>query len=283
MLQLQKAGLYCGYKGPELSRGLSSARPSATCYTAVRQATPHRRHSSRRHGVTTNSPRLPAEKRLEQADPDRASFLTQPFPPMQNFVTDPPPPPVGHPLIAWRSCKPMPWREGPGTHRKRLKTHKKPTTHPHPPPPTPPPHPPPPGCRGGARKRLQSSRLFGVGHQALRCGAWHKLRRKVVLSVSVLVLTTCEPTPTLQQQNHFVPRGKCNVQNRSLPFPKQPRSYEAFKALGLLIGRADASAKGQPRSSQDVAKKPQNERLFGARHALRWSCAGIGKVRVWSS
>ena len=40
-----------------------------------------------------NSPRLPAEKRLEQADPDRASFpLTQPFPPCK---TQPPPDPVG--------------------------------------------------------------------------------------------------------------------------------------------------------------------------------------------
>ena len=35
---------------------------------------------------TPDSPRLPAEKRLEQADPDRASFpLTQPFPPCKIF------------------------------------------------------------------------------------------------------------------------------------------------------------------------------------------------------
>ena len=46
-------------------------------------------------GVWGNSPRLPAEKRLEQADPDRASFpLTQPSPHAKFSDATPPPPPM---------------------------------------------------------------------------------------------------------------------------------------------------------------------------------------------
>ena len=104
-------------------------------------------HSSQdaRHPITLNSPRLPAEKRLEQADPDRASFpLTQPFPPLRNFLTPPPPPPPpcgtpalwDPPPIAWRSCKPTPWRvlSLGGSYREIPQN-------PPPPPPPPPPHP----------------------------------------------------------------------------------------------------------------------------------------------
>ena len=92
------------------------------------------------------SPRLPAEKRLEQADPDRASFpLTQPFPPCQFFDTTPPPPrPVGPPPTAWRSCKPMPWRVPPVGGSYRGGASKTPTPPPHPPHTTPPPTSPPP-------------------------------------------------------------------------------------------------------------------------------------------
>ena len=106
-------------------------------------------HSSLKIRVvcSMSSPRLPAEKRLEQADPDRASI--------QNLMTPPHPPPTlwDPPPIAWRSSTP--------------------------PPPTPPPFNPAalpplfcetlfppflswgrPGCRGGARKRLQLKRSF---------------------------------------------------------------------------------------------------------------------------
>ena len=111
-----------------------------------------------------NSPRLPAEKRLEQADPDRASF---PSPTKFSDATPPPPTPprpVAPVPIPWRSCKPMPCRIlAPA---RRVPPH--PPPHPLPPPPPTPPHPLCPstlcppflswggrGCRGGARKRLQ--------------------------------------------------------------------------------------------------------------------------------
>ena len=107
-------------------------------------------------GSCDNSPRLPAEKRLEQADPDRASFpLTQPFP-IPNFLTPPPPPPA-----LWDPPQSL----GGAANRCRggsrlsvaptgkcLKN-------------SPQPHPPlsswgRPGCRGGARKRLQLCSRF---------------------------------------------------------------------------------------------------------------------------
>ena len=49
----------------------------------------------------SNSSRLPAEKRLEQADAGSSLLSPNPtLPHMPNFVTDPPPPP-----LAWRSWR----------------------------------------------------------------------------------------------------------------------------------------------------------------------------------
>ena len=96
-----------------------------------------------------NSPRLPAEKRLEQADPDRASFpLTQPSPPYAKFSDATPPPPLEElqtDAVEGPACRWLLQGEPPPPH---------------------PPHPlktlfllscpgAGPGCRGGARKRLQ--------------------------------------------------------------------------------------------------------------------------------
>ena len=61
---------------------------------------------------------------------------------MQNFVTPPPPPrPVG-PQIAWRSCKPMPWRVPPVGGSYRGSASKPPPNPPPSPLPPPSPHPP---------------------------------------------------------------------------------------------------------------------------------------------
>ena len=74
----------------------------------------------------SNSPRLPADKRLEQADPDRASF---PLPPTQNFLTPTPPPALWDP----------PQSLGGAANRCQVPQNPPhPPTHPHPPTPTPP-------------------------------------------------------------------------------------------------------------------------------------------------
>ena len=67
------------------------------------------KNTSRR---SIHSPRLPAEKRLEQTDTDRpnANFVMHPLQGLLSPVGPPPPPP---PSMAWRSCKPMLWRVPP--------------------------------------------------------------------------------------------------------------------------------------------------------------------------
>ena len=122
---------------------------------------------------------------------------------MQNFVTRPP--------IAWRSCKPMPWRVLPvgGSYRESAS---KPPPPPHvggtPHPPPPPTLPPPPSAQAFINYTLPFNRI----HRALSCP--HVSPTLPSLSTECHATRPCSPLIVLAHRAHIL-----SQQNFPTPLP----------------------------------------------------------------